>query len=123
MFFQQKLDSIFNSIPNVSGIADDLIVAGATEEEHDKVFTKLMETARKNNVGFNSSKLQFKQKKVNFYGHTITENGLIPAEDKLQAIKNIQTPQNAKELQTLLGMVNYLNRFSVKLAEITCTIT
>ena len=117
--FQQKLDSIFNSIPNVSGIADDLIVAGATEEEHDAAFTKLMETARKNNVGFNSSKLQFKQKKVNFYGYTITENGLVPAEDKLQAIKNIQTPQNAKELQTLLGMVNYLNRFSVKLAEIT----
>ena len=43
----------------------------------------------------------------------------VPAEDKLQAIKNIQTPQNAKELQTLLGMVNYLNRFSVKLAEMT----
>ena len=117
--FQQKLDSIFNSIRNVSGIADDLIVAGATEEEHDAAFTKLMETARKNNVGFNSSKLQFKQKKVNFYGHTITENGLVPAEDKLQAIKSIQTPQNAKELQTLLGMVNYLNRFSLKLAEIT----
>ena len=58
-------------------------------------------------------------KKVNFYGHTITENGLVPAEDKLQAIKSIQTPQNAKVLQALLGMVNYLNRFSVKLAEIT----
>ena len=43
----------------------------------------------------------------------------VPAEDKLQAIKNIQTPQNAKELQTLLGMVNYLNRFSVQLAEMT----
>ena len=76
----------------MSGIADDLIVAGATEEEHDAAFTKLIETARKNNVGFNSSKLQFKQKKVNFYGHTITENGLVPAEDKLQAIKSIQTP-------------------------------
>ena len=117
--FQQKLDSIFNGIPNVTGIADDLIVAGATEEEHDAAFIQLMETARKNNVGFNSEKLQFKQKKVNFYGHTVTEHGLVPAEDKLQAIKNIQTPQNAKELQTLLGMVNYLNRFSVKLAEMT----
>ena len=63
--------------------------------------------------------MQIKQKKNNLYGHTIIGNGLVPAEDKLQAIKNIQTPQNAKELQTLLGMVNYLNRFSVKLAEIT----
>ena len=76
----------------MSGIADDLIIAPATEKEHDAAFTKLMETARKNNVEFNSSKLQFKQKKVNFYGNTITENGLVPAEEKLQAIKSIQTP-------------------------------
>ena len=81
--FQQKLDSIFNSTPNLLGIAYDLIVAGTTGEEHGAAFTKLMDTARKNNVGFNSSKLQFKQKKVNFYGHTVTENGLVPAEDKL----------------------------------------
>ena len=28
-------------------IADDLIVAGATDEEHDAAFTKLMDTAKK----------------------------------------------------------------------------
>ena len=83
----------YESILNASGIADDLIVASATQEEHDAAFTKLMDTVRKNNVEFNSSKLQFTQKKVNFYGHTITENGLLQAEDKLQAIKNIQTPR------------------------------
>ena len=63
--------------------------------------------------------LQFKQEKVNFYGHTLTEKGLQPAEDKLQAIKNIKVPENAAELLTILGMINYLNRFSVKLAEYT----
>ena len=34
--FQHKLDSIFSGIPNVSGIADDLLIFGSTEEEHDK---------------------------------------------------------------------------------------
>ena len=89
---QQKLDSIFNSILNVSGIADDLIVAGTTEEEHDVAFTKLIDIFRKNYIGFNS-KLQFKQKKVNFYDHTITENGLVLAQDKLQAIKTFKPPR------------------------------
>ena len=42
--FQHKLDSIFNSIPNVSGIAVGLIVVGVTTEEHDAAFIKLMET-------------------------------------------------------------------------------
>ena len=79
----------------------------------------MLETCRKNNVGLNSEKLQFKQEKINFYGHTLTEKGIQPAEPKLQAIKNIKVPANAAELHTILGMVNYLNRFSVKLAEYT----
>uniref|UniRef100_A0A3P9L1R3 Reverse transcriptase/retrotransposon-derived protein RNase H-like domain-containing protein n=1 Tax=Oryzias latipes TaxID=8090 RepID=A0A3P9L1R3_ORYLA len=60
----------------------------------------------------------FKQNKVSFYGHTLTEDGLLPSEDKLQAIKDIQAPTSTNELQTLLGMVTYLNRFSTKLAEL-----
>uniref|UniRef100_A0A3B3HY19 Reverse transcriptase/retrotransposon-derived protein RNase H-like domain-containing protein n=1 Tax=Oryzias latipes TaxID=8090 RepID=A0A3B3HY19_ORYLA len=63
-------------------------------------------------------KLQFKQNKVSFYGHTPTEDGLLPAEDKLRAIKDIQAPTNTKELQTLLGMVTYHIRLSTKLAEL-----
>ena len=70
-------------------------------------------------VSLNSEKLQFKQEKVSFYGHTLTDQGLQPADDKLQAIKNMKVPDNAAELLTLLGMINYLNRFSVKLAEFT----
>ncbi len=117
--FQQKLDSIFNNIPDVCGIADDLIIAGTTEEEHDRAFIEVMETARKNNIGFNSEKLQFKQKKVAFYGHMLSDQGISPAEDKLKAIKNLQPPRNAKDLHTSLGMVTYLNRYSVKLAALT----
>ena len=71
----------------------------------------MLETCRKNNVGIHSEKLQFKQEKINFYGHTLTEKGIQPVEDKLQAVKNITVPANAAELYTILGVVNYLNRF------------
>ena len=36
-------------------------------------------------------------------------------------LKDIKVPENAAELLTILGMINYLNRFSVKLAD--CTVT
>uniref|UniRef100_A0A3P9K4S7 Reverse transcriptase/retrotransposon-derived protein RNase H-like domain-containing protein n=1 Tax=Oryzias latipes TaxID=8090 RepID=A0A3P9K4S7_ORYLA len=55
---------------------------------------------------------------LHFYGHPLTEDGLLPSEDKLQAMKDIQAPTSTKELQTLLGMMTYLNRFSTKLAEL-----
>ena len=34
--FQRKLDAIFLSIPGVTGIADDMIIYGQTDQEHDQ---------------------------------------------------------------------------------------
>ena len=117
--FQRKLDTVFCGIKNITGMVDDILVTGSTEEEHDIAMTKVLERAKENNIGFNADKLQYKLKKVNFFGHTITEQGISPTEDKLQAIRDIQSPKNAKELHTLMGMIAYLNRFSVKLSQMT----
>ena len=73
----------------------------------------------KHNVSLNSEKLQFKQTQVNFFGHVWTENGIQPVREKLEAIRSMKTPSNLRELQTILGMVTYLNRFSTKLADLT----
>lgn len=89
----------------------------STEKEPDIAMTKVLERAKANNIGFNAEKFQCKQKRVNFFGHTITQYGISPTEDKLQAIKDIQSPKNAKEPHTLLGMIAYPNRFSVRLSQ------
>ena len=94
-------------------------MAGSTIEEHDAALLKMMEASRRNNIGVNSQKMQFRQQSVKFYGHQITDKGIKPSEDKVQVIKNLKTPENAKELATILGMVTYLNRFSTKLAVLT----
>ena len=93
----------------MAGIADDILVFGSSDIDHDLSFINMLEACKLNNVAINSGKFQFKQEKINFYGHTLTEKELQPAEDKLQAIKNIKVPENAAELLTNLGMINYLN--------------
>ena len=60
--------------------------------------------------------MQFKKQQVNFFKHTVTPCGVVPTSDKLEAIKNISAPRNSKELLSLLGMITYLNRFSVGIA-------
>ena len=117
--FQRKLDDIYKKIPNVTGIADDIIVFGSTEEEHDQAFVNMLEATRANNVSLNSEKLQFKQQSVNFFGHTLTQDGILPATEKLEALKNIFAPSNTKEPLSLLGLITCLNRFSAKVAELT----
>ena len=79
--FQRKLDEVYRDIPNVMGIADDIIVCGSSEQEHDKAFTEMPKATSKHNVSLNFEKLQFKQSQVDFYGHTLTEEGVQPAEE------------------------------------------
>ena len=117
--FQPKLDECYAGINNVTGIADDIIISGRTIEEHDQAFREMLDATRKNNISLNSSKMQFRQSKVNFYGHTISDGGIKPTDDKIEAIRNMKTPESAQEVLSLLGLVTYLTRFSAKLAMLT----
>ena len=117
--FQKKLDAEYEGIPNVTGIADDIIVSGATAEEHDKALIAMLKASQKNNIALNPEKLQFKSPSVNFFGHTITDQGLELASEKMEAIKILKTPTNSKELLTALRMITYLNKFAGKLADLT----
>ena len=63
--YQCRLDEIFKDIPNVAGIADDILVCGSSDIEHDLSFINMLEACRLNNVALNLGKLQFKQEKIN----------------------------------------------------------
>ena len=67
--FQSKLDSIFIGMEGVTGIADDMVIAGRDKVEHDRNFQTFMEKCMSNNLTLNLEKIQFKQSQVSFYGH------------------------------------------------------
>ena len=45
--FQRKLDAIFLSIPGVTDIADDMIIYGRNDQEHDAHLVNFLEVFRK----------------------------------------------------------------------------
>lgn len=45
--FQRKLDVIYRNIPTgITVIADDIIIFGSTQEEHDQAFVNMLEPSR-----------------------------------------------------------------------------
>ena len=118
--FQHKLDQCFGHIQNVIVIADDIMVVGNqhNHRDHDQVFTTLLETARKCNVGLNYEKLQYKQEEVYFFGETYTTNGCKPAQRKVKAFNEMPAPTCKKQVQSFIGMTNYLSKFSARLSEL-----
>ena len=64
--FQRMLDSVYIGLPGVTGIADDMVIFGKNEEEHDRNLILFLETTRKNGLVWNKKKLQFKKEEVSF---------------------------------------------------------
>ena len=54
--------------------------------------------------------------RIKLFGNYLSSNGLEPAPDKIAAIVDMSPPTDALELQTLLGMANYLSRYTANLA-------
>ena len=117
--FQRKLDAIFLSVPGVTGIADDMIIYGRNYEEHDEHLVNFLEVCRKNTLTLNPDKMQFRLPQVSFFGHQWSARGLSPDPKKIAAVKHMELPQDMETMRSFLGLVNYLNRFSPRLAELS----
>ena len=56
---------------------------------------------------------------MSYFGHVLSDKGVQPNSKKTAAIQEMEPPRNKQELKTLLGMVNYLAKFTPNLAETT----
>ena len=114
--FQQKIDELFEGLPGVTCLVDDLIVTRGTWEEHNTNLCAMLERAAAKYLKLNPDKLTVGAKEVKYCGHIISANGLKPDPTKLKAIQDMPPPVNKKELHTMLGMINYLAKFAPQLS-------
>ena len=96
--FQRKLDAIFLDIPGVTGIADDMVIYGKTDLEHDRHLINFLNICRKNTLMLNPVQTSYRI---------------------MVAVKMMDLPEDVETMQSFLGLVNYLNRFSPHLAELS----
>ena len=121
--FQSKLDSIFIDMEGVTGIADDMVITGRDEMEHDRNFLAFMEKCMNNNLTLNSEKIQFKQSQVSFYGHCWLKHGISRYQKKIQALNHMEFPLDKETMRSFLGIINYLNRYSALSAHLTAPLS
>ena len=117
--FQRKIDETFENLDGVTSIIDDLLVFGSTRTEHDRNLRNVLERAKAVGLRFNPDKLKIGLTEVKYFGHVISADGLKPDPEKISAILKMRNPENRAELETLLGMITYLTKFSQNLSEIT----
>ncbi|UYV60919.1 K02A2.6-like [Cordylochernes scorpioides] len=117
--FQNTISKIVENIPDVENSMDDILIHAEdiqTLRERTKI---VMTTLQEAGARLNKDKCEFEKTKIKFLGHIFTSDGIETDEEKVKAIDNIKSPSNKKELQRLLGMVQYLHKFIPNLSEIT----
>ena len=79
----------------------------------------LLETARAYNLTFSAEEYVFKSQDCLFFGGNLTPHGYKIDPQKVQSITEMKAFQNLQDLRSYFGLMNYLNRFSPVLADLT----
>jgi hypothetical protein len=109
--FQMEMDRILEQCEGVCGIADDIVIYGKDDKEHDQNLIAFMETAKKHGLTLNSKKCTIKQTQVSFFGNVYTANGIHPDPKKIQDLLDMPEPSNKTELQSFMGFMTYLSSY------------
>jgi len=83
------------------------------------IIIRCLEKAQKIGMTMNIEKCQFKDKELVYLGHKLTSKGIEADENKVRSIMGMPTPEDKKDIQRLLGLVNYVGKFIPNLSEVT----
>ena len=113
------MDQILECSKGVIGIADDVVIYGCDDKEHDQCLHTLMQVTREHGLVFNGEKCAIKQPSIKFFASIYDKDGTHPYPSKLTAIHNMLAPETPSQLQKFLGMVTYLSPFVLSLSSFT----
>lgn len=116
--FQRKLRDAIMGLEGIVCVADDIIIHGKTDDEHDRNVKAFFERCREQGIKLNKAKSSFKVTSVSFMGHTISDKGLEIDPAKVSAINLYPVPKNITQLRTFLGMVNFLSKFIPNMSDV-----
>ena len=70
-------------------------------------------------IKLNADKTDIGQTQIPFYGHVLTSSGLKMDSNKVKALRVMPPPTSKAELETVLGMITYLQKFAPNMALLT----
>ena len=114
--FHRSMELMFGDVDGCKVYMDDILVWGKDREQHDERLAKVRNRIEKYGLSMNWEKCQFNQKHVTFIGESLSSEGVRPDDQKLDAIKRMETPDNKEALRRALGLINYVGRFIPSLA-------
>lgn len=117
--FQKIMERMLLKCEGAVNFIDDIVVFGKNEAEHDERLKCVLDTLKENNVLLNESKCIFNAKEIEFLGHRLSAEGIKPLDKYLKTIESFREPKNVEEIQSFLGLINFVGKWIPNLATLS----
>ncbi|UYV77247.1 hypothetical protein LAZ67_15000227 [Cordylochernes scorpioides] len=108
--FQRLINEVLQGLDFAYAYIDDVLIASDSENQHVSHLQQLFGRLRDYGLTINETKCTFGQPSVKFLGFIITNAGISPDPQRVQAIKDIPIPDTVGKLRRFLGMLNFYRR-------------
>ena len=107
--FQRVIDSIIRKekLEKTRAYLDDVIISGATQEEHDRNLERFISTVKKYGITLNKDKCLFNVHRISLLGHILEKGTKRPDPERLKTLMNYPLPATKQELHRLIGFFAY----------------
>lgn len=120
--FHRAMETIIEGLEGTRVFIDDIIVWGATLQQHNDRLLTLLKRIQSSGLKLNENKCQFGAREITFLGDKLSGEGVEPDHNKVQAILAMPAPTDKKGVLRAMGMVNFLGKFIPNLSAKTVAI-
>lgn len=111
--FQRGISHVFSDMlyKSVLIYIDDLYIMSSSIEEHIKNIKSVFSRLREINLKLNPDKSKICYKSLKVLGHWVSEEGISPLPENVEAVLKLPVPKNVTELKRFLGATSYYRKF------------
>ncbi len=105
--FSRMMDYVFQSVKSVLTYLDDVLCHSKDFRSHLRDLEATLQQFARFNLKLNLKKCHFNMTRVPYLGFVLTEDGVEPGEDKMEALRNMKAPATVKAVREFCGLANF----------------